>query len=199
MPTKRSVPATDGSPNAGRPVPPEFWAGTDTVQHARRLLGHRLAVRNAGGEVRRVRITETEAYHGPEDRACHASKGRTARTAVMFGPAGHWYVYLCYGVHEMLNLVTGPEDWPAAVLIRGIEGVSGPGRVTRGLGVRRAFNATRAWPEPADGAALWLEEPDIVVPEREIVAGPRVGVDYAGRTWAGKPWRFRWMARWTKA
>ncbi len=145
------------------------------------------------GAVRRLRITETEAYHGPEDRACHASKGRTGRTEVMFGPAGCWYVYLCYGMHEMLNLVTGPRDWPAAVLIRRVEGVSGPGRVTRALEIDRGLNGAAA--EASSG--LWIEsaEPG-TVGEGEIVVGPRVGVDYAGPEWAAKPWRFRWMARW---
>lgn len=189
----------NSSSRTGSAVPARAWSGKDTVGHARRLLGYRLVIRDEVGVVRRARITETEAYHGPEDKACHASKGRTGRTEVMFGPAGRWYVYLCYGVHEMLNLVTGPEDWPAAVLIRGIEGASGPGRVTRALGIGRAFNGARAERKRGGGAALWIEEPDIVVPESEIVDGPRVGVDYAGPEWAGKPWRFRWMTRWVKS
>jgi DNA-3-methyladenine glycosylase len=156
------------------------------------------------GAERRLRITETEAYDGPEDRACHASKGRTGRTEVMFGPAGRWYVYLCYGVHEMLNLVTGPREWPAAVLIRGVEGVSGPGRVTRALAITRALNGTAATEEAAETAGatenggLWIEPAERgLLAEGEILAGPRVGVDYAGPEWAAKPWRFRWMARWT--
>ncbi len=178
------------------------WTGQDTVAIAQGLLGATLVRRMSDGSLRRLRITETEAYHGPEDRASHASKGRTARTEVMFGPAGCWYVYLCYGVHEMLNLVTGPRDWPAAVLIRGVEGLSGPGRLTRALEVTRALNG-----RPADAAAdaektcgLWIElaEPG-TVDGGEIVAGPRVGVDYAGPEWAAKPWRFRWMARWAPA
>jgi DNA-3-methyladenine glycosylase len=160
------------------------------------LLGLQLVRRRADGVVTRVRITETEAYHGPEDRACHASRGRTDRTEVMFGPPGHWYVYLCYGMHEMLNLVTGPGDWPAAVLIRGVEGATGPGRVTRGLEVGRDLNGHRS-DDPASG--LWLERPGEGEPRvlaQDVVAGPRVGVDYAGPEWAARPWRFRWMARW---
>lgn len=175
------------------------WGGQDTVAIARGLLGATLTRRMADGATRRLRITETEAYHGPEDRACHASRGRTARTEVMFGPAGCWYVYLCYGVHEMLNLVTGPREWPAAVLIRGVEGVSGPGRVTRALAVTRAWNGMAAV-EPgraAPGEGLWIEPAERgLVRDGEVVAGPRVGVDYAGPEWAAKPWRFRWMARW---
>ena len=147
------------------------------------------------GSVRRLRITETEAYHGPEDRACHASKGRTARTEVMFGPAGCWYVYLCYGMHEMLNLVTGPRDWPAAVLIRGVEELTGPGRLTRALSISRELNGAAA----VEACGLWIESAEVgLVAEDEIVDGPRVGVDYAGPEWAGKPWRFRWMARWSQ-
>lgn len=172
------------------------WAGRDTVAIARGLLGARLCRRLPDGAVLRARITETEAYHGVEDRACHASKGRTARTEVMFGPAGRWYVYLCYGVHEMLNLVTGPEEFPAAVLIRGVEGATGPGRVTRALGVGREFNRLAAAVE----TGLWIEPvaPGEAPPDAEIEAGPRVGVAYAGPGWADRPWRFRWMARWTR-
>ena len=179
-------------------VEAKAWSDRDTVKHARDLLGQWLCVRHADGTVRRARITETEAYHGPEDLACHASKGRTARTEVLFGPAGRWYVYLCYGIHEMVNLVTGPEDWPAAVLIRGVEGVSGPGRVTRTLGIGRALNGGSVAPGLREAeASAWIEAADEgAVPEAEVLAGPRVGVDYAGPEWAAKPWRFRWMPRW---
>lgn len=177
-------------------VEAKAWGDRDTVRLARALLGHRLVRREPDGGLRRARITETEAYHGAEDRACHASKGRTARTEVLFGEPGRWYVYLCYGIHEMLNLVTGPRDWPAAILIRGVEGVSGPGRVTRSFGIGRAMNNTPADAACATGAELWLEAPDLPVLPHEILAGPRVGVDYAGPEWAAKPWRFRWMPRW---
>lgn len=191
-------------------VEAKAWASRDTVKVARELLGHWLVRRLDDGSVRRARITETEAYDGPADRACHASKGRTARTEVMYGPAGRWYVYLCYGIHEMLNLVTGPKDFPAAVLIRGVEGVTGPGRVTKAFGVGRALNGTSAADADAPGA-LWIERggpgvgrgedvgADAPVLPHEVLAGPRVGVDYAGPEWAEKPWRFRWMTRWTPA
>jgi DNA-3-methyladenine glycosylase len=131
-------------------------------------------------------ITEVEAYDGERDLACHASKGRTKRTEVMYQPGGIWYVYLCYGVHEMLNLVTGPRDYPAAVLIRAVNGVSGPGRLTRHLQVDRQLNGRPAHPE----SGLHLADTGVVVPARHIRAGPRIGVDYAGPVWSRKPWRF---------
>jgi len=162
----------------------------DTVAVARRLLGCNLVVRRARGVVERRRILETEAYDGPEDRASHASRGRTPRNAVMFGPPGRWYVYLCYGVHEMLNLVTGPEGYPAAVLIRAVEGAVGPGRLTRALGIDRRFNAGLA----GRNLGLWIEEAGPTPRADEVVAGPRVGVAYAGPEWAGRAWRFRLRA-----
>ena len=132
------------------------------------------------------RITEVEAYHGPEDLACHASKGRTTRAEVMFAPGGVWYVYLVYGMHEMLNLVTGPRDFPAAVLIRGVEGVSGPGRLTRTLKIDRRFNG-----QPADRSrGLWIEDDGFEPPPEEVSATPRIGIDYAGEPWISKPWLF---------
>ncbi|RME71659.1 MAG: DNA-3-methyladenine glycosylase [Verrucomicrobia bacterium] len=159
----------------------------DTVAIARRLLGCWLVVK-VDGAWRAHRISEVEAYDGPEDRACHASRGRTRRTEVMFAPGGVWYVYLIYGMHEMLNLVTGPADYPAAVLIRGVDGISGPGRLTRALGIDRRFNGRPATRE----TGLFIEDDGFVVPEGEVRVTPRIGVDYAGPEWAGKPWRFVW-------
>lgn len=157
-----------------------------TVVLARGLVGKVLARRRPDGTVARHRITEVEAYDGENDLACHASKGRTKRTEVMYRPGGVWYVYLCYGVHEMLNLVTGPEDYPAAVLIRGVEGISGPGRLTKRLAVNRQLNGAVAVPV----SGLWIEDDGFKVPRDAMRTGPRIGVDYAGPEWAGKPWRF---------
>jgi len=157
----------------------------DTVKLARWLLG-KVLVRTRRGRRTEFRITEVEAYHGEADRACHASRGRTPRTEVMYRPGGVWYVYLCYGIHEMLNLVTGPEGFPAAVLVRGVEGITGPGRLTRSLAIDRRLNAQPARP----GSGLHLEDDGRGIEAGLIRSGPRIGVDYAGRTWARKPWRF---------
>lgn len=164
----------------------ETFRDGHTATLARGLIGKVLVRGGDGRAVTRHLITETEAYHSQKDLACHASKGRTARTDVLFRAAGLWYVYLCYGVHEMLNLVVGPEGFPAAILIRGLHDVSGPGRLTKALGIGRALNGRPA--EPATG--LWLEDDGVAVPRRFLLATPRIGVDYAGEVWAGKPWRF---------
>lgn len=159
----------------------------DTVAIARWLVGKFLVTMRESG-VERRRIVETEAYNGPEDLACHASRGRTKRTAVMFNPGGLWYVYLIYGMHEMLNLVTGPRDFPAAVLIRGVEGIIGPGRVTRQLGINRRLNGAPC----ARASGLWIEDDGFEPPGDEVLATPRIGVDYAGSPWVEMPWRFVW-------
>lgn len=159
----------------------------DTVAIARWLLGKQLVAATGTGAVS-SRINEVEAYDGPEDLACHASKGRTARTQVMFAPGGVWYVYLVYGMYEMLNVVTGPADYPAAVLIRGTEDASGPGRLTRSLNIDRRFNGlsvTRA-------SGLWIEDDGFEPPCNQVGATPRIGIDYAGEPWISKPWRFVW-------
>ncbi|KKW47377.1 MAG: hypothetical protein UY98_C0013G0015, partial [Candidatus Kaiserbacteria bacterium GW2011_GWA2_58_9] len=157
---------------------------------ARELLGAYLVRRADERLTKSFMITETEAYDGPDDLACHASRGRTKRTEVMFGPPGHWYVYFVYGMHEMLNIVTGPEGYPSAVLIRGVQYqgdaslLNGPGKLTRELDITRELNG-----KPAISASgLWIEERDEVRPHR-ILQTPRVGVAYAGE-WAKKPWRY---------
>jgi DNA-3-methyladenine glycosylase len=170
----------------GRIIQADELQGRDTVKLARWLLGKVLVRTDRSGRREEV-ICEVEAYHGESDRACHASKGRTKRTDVLYRSGGVWYVYLCYGVHEMLNLVTGPEGHPAAVLIRGVAGVTGPGRLTRAFGIDRALNGLPAEP----GSGLHLEDQGCRVPPRLVTAGPRVGVAYAGPVWSAKPWRFR--------
>jgi DNA-3-methyladenine glycosylase len=135
-------------------------------------------------------IIEVEAYDGFEDMASHASRGKTPRNTVMFGEAGVWYVYFVYGMHHMLNIVTGEKDYPAAVLIRGVEDISGPAWLTKALGVDRAMNEQKATRK----IGLWIEDRGIIVPKNRIKRTPRIGVAYAGEEWAGKPWRFVFKA-----
>jgi len=166
----------------------KLWQTKKTVALARALVGRHLVRRLPDGREDARLIVEVEAYHGEGDLACHARAGRTARTEVMYRPGGVWYVYLCYGVHEMLNLVIGPADFPAAVLIRGVEGICGPGRLTKQLGIDRTLNGAPAAP----GSGLWIEDRGVRVPRGRLRATPRIGVGYAGPVWAAKPWRFVW-------
>ena len=174
------------SKGVGRIIKAKAWAEKRTVAHARELLGKFLVRQWPDGRVEARMITEVEAYDGERDLACHARVGRTGRTETMYSAGGVWYVYLCYGVHEMLNLVVGPRDWPAAVLIRGVEGLSGPGRVTKALGIGRGLNAKTA--EALN--SLWIEGRGVRVSRRQVKATPRIGVNYAGPVWAAKRWRF---------
>ena len=174
---------------------PEFdemmnWSRRGTLRHARNLLGKYLVRSDRMGETAWM-ITEVEAYDGERDQACHARFGRTARSEMLYRRGGIWYVYLCYGVHEMLNLVVGPADWPAAILIRGVDGITGPGRVTKALRIDRRLNGQPASPD----SGLNLEDRGLRVPKRLITRTPRIGIDYAGEVWAGKPWRFTFDPR----
>ncbi|HEX3731039.1 MAG TPA: DNA-3-methyladenine glycosylase [Opitutaceae bacterium] len=186
----RGAQAEKGRAPAGRVISPRAWRDGHTAALARRLLGCSLVRLHPDGRREARAITEVEAYHGEDDLACHASKGRTARTEVLYGASGIWYVYLCYGVHEMLNLVVGPPGHPAAILIRGVDGLSGPGRLTRALGIDRRLNGRPA----ARGSGLWIER-GRAAPRKEIEASPRIGIDYAGPVWTAKPWRFTWRKR----
>jgi DNA-3-methyladenine glycosylase len=169
----------------GNVIKPEIFSAQNAPRWAPWLLGKVLVRTRTDGNVTRHIITETEAYDGEHDLACHASKGRTARTEVMYRAGGVWYVYLCYGMHEMLNLVVGPAGFPAAVLIRGLHDASGPGRLTKRLEINRALNGKAA--RVASG--LHLEDDGLRVSEKWIQVSPRIGVDSAGPVWAEKPWR----------
>ena len=171
-----------------------------TIDVAKQLLGKFLIHRHTDATLV-GRIVETEAYLGPQDLACHAAKGRTRRTEVMFGAAGHAYVYFIYGFYNMLNLVTEAEDYPAAVLIRAVQPIrgvelmkqqrksdllhnlaSGPGKLCQAFAIDRSHNGADVC-----GKTLYLE--DRGEPTPKFDATPRIGVDYAG-AWRDKPLRF---------
>ena len=160
----------------------EYFARPAT-ELAKDLLGKWLCVQHEEGIFRR-RITETECYFGEEDTACHAHKGRTPRTDTLYQRGGITYIYLCYGIHSLLNIVTGAQDHPEAVLIRGIEGASGPGRVTKVLGLTTAQNRIPLCPQ----SGIWLE--DDGTPTLPYQALPRVGIDYAAPADRNRPWRY---------
>jgi len=155
----------------------------DVLEVAPALLGKLLVRQFDDGRVERYPITEVEAYRGVEDRACHASKGRTPRTEVMFQHGGTIYVYLIYGQYWLLNLVTGHEGDASAVLIRDIEGFSGPGRVGRELQLDRSFYGESL----IDSTRIWLEDAE---PVTEFKTSKRIGIEYSGE-WADKLWRFQ--------
>jgi len=162
-----------------------------TLQVARDLLG-KVIVRQMGSQKIKGRILETEAYIGEEDQACHARFGKTKRNAVMYGLAGHAYIYLCYGLHELLNIVTERENLPAAVLIRKIEPLSspspnlktyGPGNLTKYLKITRALNGE----DVVKSKQLWVENDGYVA--KTVKRAERIGVPYAGEH-AKRRWRF---------
>lgn len=173
-------PPSGGSGEASR-LPSDFFLH-DVLEVAPTLLGKYLVRRFANGRVVKYRITEVEAYRGTEDLACHASKGRTPRTDIMFQEGGKIYVYLIYGQYWLLNLVTGIEGDASAVLIRGVEGFSGPGRVGRELQLDRSFYGESL----IDSSRLWVEDAE---PVSAFKTSKRIGIDYAGE-WADKLWRF---------
>lgn len=168
-----------------------------TLSVAKNLLGKVLVRRNNDHETRAV-IVETEAYCGLDDKASHASRGITERNKIMFGPAGHAYIYLVYGMHYCLNIVTEQENYPAAVLIRGIKLVgsaasdtsdkmlNGPGKLTKFLNIDKNLNGENI----LISDNLWIENNNFGSRRAEkINKGPRIGVDYA-HEWAKKPRRF---------
>ena len=146
------------------------------------LLG-KILCRKIGRTTLRARITETEAYYGEDDTACHAHKGRTKRTDIMYAKGGHAYIYLCYGIHDLLNIVSGDKGHPEAVLIRGIEGFDGPGKLTRHLRITRELNTENL----ITSRRLWLEDDGTTFP---YATSPRIGIPYASPRDRLRPWRF---------
>jgi DNA-3-methyladenine glycosylase len=190
----------------------EFYLGQDVVKISRELLGKVLCTK-FNGTVTSGIIVETEAYAGITDRASHAYGGRrTKRTEVMYSEGGTAYVYLCYGIHHLFNIVTNKKDVPHAVLIRAVkplEGIprmlkrrklslelplkdkafekisGGPGTVSQALGISTSHTG-----EKLSGTKIWIEDRDIKVSGKEIISGPRIGVEYAKED-ALLPYRFR--------
>jgi len=188
-----------------QPLPPEFYADSDVVLLARKLIGKTLIVlRN--GQRREAVITETEAYAGINDRASHAWSGRyTSRTEVMYRRGGLAYVYLCYGIHSLFNVVTGPEGTPHAILLRGVypllnganlnfgnrvpgelwKAGNGPGKLSRLMGIERDMNGA----DLCSGSDVWITGTGIEIMDDDIRVSARIGIGYAGPD-AGLPYRF---------
>lgn len=160
----------------------EFFT-RDVLEVTPDLIGKYICRQYADGTIQKFQIYEAEAYRAPEDLACHAAKGRTPRTEVMFSEGGHVYVYLIYGMYWMLNIVTGNENEPQAALIRGVAGASGPGRTGKILALDKSFYGE----DLLTSERIWLEDSDEVL-EAEVT--PRVGIDYAGEPWTSVLWRW---------
>ena len=196
-----------GLPAEGRPLPPDFYTHPNAEYIARALLGKVLCTALEGGYTSGI-IVETEAYKGSGDAACHSHLGRhTERTAVMYRPGGLAYVYLCYGLHHLFNIVAGPEGQADAVLVRAAEPLEGldqmaarrrmapgnpallrgPGALSQGLGISKAQNG-----QSLTQGQIWIEDRGLQLPGEAIRTGPRIGVDYAGAD-ALLPWRY-WVA-----
>ncbi|OFX18114.1 MAG: 3-methyladenine DNA glycosylase [Bacteroidetes bacterium GWA2_31_9] len=155
----------------------------DVLKVAPSLIGKFIVRKFADNTVSKFLITETEAYRGEEDLACHASKGRTPRTEVMYNCGGSLYIYLIYGMYWMLNIVTEKENIPQAVLIRGIDYVNGPGRLTKVLQIDKSFNNLYV----PNSDIFWIEDNFSKI---KIIKSTRIGIDYAGDYWKNKHWRF---------
>jgi DNA-3-methyladenine glycosylase len=187
-----------------------FFQSKNTIKIARSLLGKFLCWRYKG-KTKAYIITEVEAYNGFRDKASHAYRGKTERNKVMFGKAGYWYVYFTYGMHWMLNIVTGPKNYPAAILVRGviqlsddrrITGYNGPAKLTKALKIDKKLNGKPA----VKLSGLWIEDRGIKIGNSlsrkaladdfnsfqriKIKKSPRIGVNYAGPFWSKKKWRF---------
>jgi DNA-3-methyladenine glycosylase len=188
-------------------LPKSFYLREDVVQISKELLG-KFLVTQINGQKTSGKIVETEAYRGPEDKASHAwNNRRTSRTDVMFWEGGVAYIYLCYGMHHLFNIVTGEKGLPHAILIRAVEPVdnlqlmldrrkmnkvarqltAGPGVLSQAFGLSTKFNGAKL---TISNGPVWIEDRGIQVTDEVIIAGPRVGVQYAGES-ALWNWRFR--------
>ena len=189
-------------------IPKSFFTRTDVVQISKDLLGKHL-VSNFEGQKTVGMIVETEAYRAPDDKGCHAyANKRTERTSTMFKEGGVAYVYVCYGIHHLFNVVTGPKGSAHAVLIRAIEPqeglefmerrrgtrassstlVNGPGKFTVAMGIDKSSNACSLLTR---GSGLYLEDGKVEIHDKDIIAGPRVGMGRSVAECSNWPWRFR--------
>lgn len=160
----------------------EFFT-RDVLEVAPEMIGKNMMLDCFSGFPQAYMITEVEAYRGSEDKACHASKGRTKRTEMLYHEGGLLYIYLIYGMYWMLNIVTGTENNPQAVLIRGAGIYSGPGKITKALGINSTFHGE----DVVTSGRIWFEDSGL---SPEFRTGPRIGVDYAGDYWKSRPWRY---------
>ena len=156
-----------------------------TITVAKELLGKYL-IRKIGNKEKAYKITEVEAYVGPHDLACHSARGKTPRNEIMFREAGTIYVYFTYGMHFMLNIITEEAGFPAGILIRGVEGIAGPGRVTKALSIDKKLNGLPL----SKKSGLWVEDRGEIINKKNILATPRIGIHYAGPIWTKKKLRF---------
>lgn len=155
----------------------------DVLEVAYELPGKILVIGAGDGSHKRFRIAEVEAYRGTDDKACHAFKGRTRRTEIMYHEGGCLYMYLVYGMYWMLNIVTGEKNDPQAALIRGLDICSGPGKLTKYLGIDGSYYGE----DLEISKRIWLED-DRTTPI--VMTGKRIGIDYAGEYWKNRPWRY---------
>lgn len=162
---------------------PSFFQ-REVLEVAPELIGKILVRQFNENSIQKYTITEVEAYRGSDDLACHAHKGKTKRTEIMFREGGLVYVYLIYGMYWMLNVVTGKKNDASAILIRGIKNISGPGRVGKILQLDKSFNAENL----SNSSRIWIEN---TTESPELSTLPRIGIDYAGEPWVSKPWRFK--------
>ena len=153
-----------------------------SIELAPKLLG-KILCRSINGKVLKYRIIETETYYSEQDTACHAHKGKTNRTKIMYEGGGVAYIYLCYGMHWMLNIVSGGKDIPQAVLIRGVEGYNGPGKLTKILNITGKLNGENL----INSNKIWLEDDNFVC---KFKSAPRIGINYATEEYKNKLWRF---------
>jgi DNA-3-methyladenine glycosylase len=168
--------------NEGVRLPRGFYT-RDVLEVAPDLPGKMLVLKLGEAPSEKFKITEVEAYRGSEDKACHASKGRTSRTEIMYHEGGKLYIYFIYGMYWMLNIVTGGDNIPQAVLIRGVEGYSGPGKLTKSLGINKSFYGE----DLVLSDRIWIEDTGLIC---KIKNSPRIGIDYAGEYWKSRPWRY---------